>query len=268
MAPEASSDREKAPAPESGAELRGQVRLRREPRFPWVPVGLAVMAVIGGAFALVRVPSAKVEQAPDRVPSARVGLGRLSTRGADEATREEAALRDPTPLFLPTVWNAGASVRPPEIATGPETRFQDYPAKLTNPASGLQLGFEPNVDLPRSPAEGLRVGDRLNPYGAVGRKVVPLVSLAQRLGQIDVVRTKDGVVVISESLAIRPELVAPDWKPMVLLVGVDSLGLVGSTIVSSSGVEDWDAIMRLFLEKTFRLGERLSPGFYRVIVGP
>ena len=51
------------------------------------------------------------------------------------------------------------------------------------------------------------------------------------------------------------------------------LGIVGDPIlmVGSEGEEmdeKVDAFFRSFLVKSFRLGERLNPGRYRVLVGP
>jgi len=44
-------------------------------------------------------------------------------------------------------------------------------------------------------------------------------------------------------------------------------GLVGLPSVSlSSGAEAIDAFFRDFLVRQFRIGERLAPGFYRVVI--
>jgi hypothetical protein len=50
---------------------------------------------------------------------------------------------------------------------------------------------------------------------------------------------------------------------------VSSAGLIGDPIlVTGSGWEEVDTFFRSYLVKTFRLGERLNPGRYRVLVGP
>ena len=46
-------------------------------------------------------------------------------------------------------------------------------------------------------------------------------------------------------------------------------GLAGPLVVTeSSRVEEVDAHFRRQLRQVFRLGERLAPGVYRVVVGP
>jgi len=39
-------------------------------------------------------------------------------------------------------------------------------------------------------------------------------------------------------------------------------------LTSSSDSEEVDSFFRSYLVKTFRLGERLNPGRYRILVGP
>jgi hypothetical protein len=60
---------------------------------------------------------------------------------------------------------------------------------------------------------------------------------------------------------------------MEFLVVVSSSGIVGDLVQMPSSVlgevdEKADAFFRSYLVKTFRLGERLNPGRYRVVVGP
>jgi hypothetical protein len=53
------------------------------------------------------------------------------------------------------------------------------------------------------------------------------------------------------------------------IVAINPAGIVGAPILASgSGWEEVDAFFRTYLVKTFRVGERLSPGQYRVVVGP
>ena len=64
-----------------------------------------------------------------------------------------------------------------------------------------------------------------------------------------------------------------DFAPVEYLVAVSSAGIVGDPIllVGSEGEamdEKVDTFFRSYLVKTFRLGERLNPGRYRVLVGP
>jgi len=60
-----------------------------------------------------------------------------------------------------------------------------------------------------------------------------------------------------------------EWQPAEFLVCVTAEGLLGTPVETvSSDVEDVDVFLRDYLANTLRLGERLAPGMYRVIVGP
>jgi len=227
-------------------------------------MGLLVCAGV----ALIRFPRPTEISSASKAANNYVGLGRLDPTDSDEVTHEDATLRDPTPLFLPTEWNAGNLVRPPSLAVGPDTRFQNFPPKLTQPDSGVRMAFDPTVTNPSTPAAGLRVGERQDPYGAIGRSDRVTDAIGQRFGFIEVIAAKDGRQVIAQAIAPLLGRTSPEWQPMELLVGVSPSGLEALTVISSSGLEEWDQFMAIFLKNTFRLGERLRPGFYRVSVGP
>lgn len=56
---------------------------------------------------------------------------------------------------------------------------------------------------------------------------------------------------------------------MEFLAVVSSAGLIADPVlVNGSGWEEVDNFFRSYLVKSFRLGERLNPGRYRVLVGP
>jgi len=60
-----------------------------------------------------------------------------------------------------------------------------------------------------------------------------------------------------------------DYAPLEFLVVISSAGMVGEPVLTTgSGWDDVDIFFRTYLVKTFRLGERLNPGRYRVLVGP
>jgi hypothetical protein len=59
------------------------------------------------------------------------------------------------------------------------------------------------------------------------------------------------------------------WAPLEFLATVEAAGLVAPlTLTGRSGVDEVDAFFRNYLVRTFRLGERLPPGFYRITVSP
>ena len=253
--------------PEGPAE--SATRAGRNEKFPWITVGLAITAFFFGSVMLIRAPDEgriSTDPATTRTP---VGLTKIDPTSTDEVTREEAIFRDPTPLFLPTPWNAGFDVAPPQgLASGPDSRFEDYRPKMTNSDSDVRLAFPPSVEVPLSPAGGLRVGERTNLYGAIGRREVPVEPFSARICFIEVVAVRDGRPVLAEAIQMMDAVPTSDWQPMELLVAIDATGLVGAVVVVGSGDETWDNSVRRYLAKQFRLGERLRSGFYRVSVGP
>jgi len=226
------------------------------------------MTLLLGAVMLIRAPGGGEDSTDPAVTRTYVGLTKIDPNSTDDVTREEAIFRDPTPLFLPTPWNAGFDVAPQGLASGPDSRFEDYRPKMTNSESDVRLAFPPIVEVPSSPAGGLRVGERTNNDAAIGRREVPLEPFAARICFIEVVELRDGRRVLAESIRTMEATPTSDWQPMELLVAVEATGLVGSVVVVGSGDEKWDSSVRRYLAKQFRLGERLRSGFYRVSVGP
>jgi len=70
---------------------------------------------------------------------------------------------------------------------------------------------------------------------------------------------------------ILPPMILPtdNWHPLELIGVINRAGMVGQlSLVESSGVDEVDSIFRNYLAQTLHLGERLTPGFYRILVGP
>jgi hypothetical protein len=103
-----------------------------------------------------------------------------------------------------------------------------------------------------------------------GRSPVQVAVLPVRGGFISVVTLRTGLEVLAEAL---PAEASPpggkSWEPLELLAAVDVAGLAAPLVITtSSRVENVDAHFRDFLARTFRIGARLPPGFYRIVVGP
>jgi len=87
---------------------------------------------------------------------------------------------------------------------------------------------------------------------------------------IEIIATGTGRLVRAEVLPadipVPPEV---PWQPLEFLVAVDPSGLVRPPVMmSGSRVQEVDVFFERYLAKTYRLGEILLPGFYRVVVGP
>lgn len=200
-------------------------------------------------------------------PAPAVGLTRLDGSAADALVREQAELFDPTPLFLPTHWNAQPRGLPVDVAREPGAAFADFPSKLAFAESALALNLPTSVTMPVRPVEALGVGTPVRPLLGLGRVDLATEPLAARGGFVEVQSAGTGERILAQALAAAAP--AGDWAPLEFLVAINASGLVGPPqLTRSSGSDLVDAYFRTFLVDNFRLGVRLPPGFFRVSVGP
>jgi hypothetical protein len=195
---------------------------------------------------------------------------------ANSPLSEQVKMRDTTPLFLPTEHNAAATTLP---RREPGRAFLDRDTlKLSIGEGGLNLSraLPPVVALggkstalarPEDVLTTDSPGEMLMGFGRIDIRVAPM---PPRGGFIEVIATATGHTVLAQSL---PAEVAPPtdkpWQPMEFLAAVDPAGLVGPLLLTDdSRVEEVNVHFRNYLVRTFLLGERLPPGFYRVIIGP
>ena len=201
----------------------------------------------------------------------------LGTADASKgAMGEQAALQDTMPLFLPTEHNA--TVREVPRREPGKTFFDNDTLKLNFGDAGLNLiesmpptatlnGKAPAEAAPQDALEPGVGGQMLTGFGRANDQVSPL---PPRGGFIEVIAASTGLKVLAETLSPGD---APqtdkEWQPLEFLAAVDAAGLVGPLMLTEgSRVEEVDAYFRKFLALTYRIGARLPPGFYRVIVGP
>ena len=183
--------------------------------------------------------------------------------------RNEAALTDPTPLFLPTEWNAGQNALPASAQREPGGSFQGYPAKLAFAEEGLSLSFPTEVVIPSGPADAL-ASDRLGQsFPGVGRTDQVISQLSNRKAFIEIQAAGSGQRILTQALADANPPGGSGWWPLEFLVAVDAMGLVGPPMLTeSSRVSMVDAYFQNYLVKTLHAGERLAPGYYRICIGP
>ncbi|MEO6875037.1 MAG: hypothetical protein ABI222_09460 [Opitutaceae bacterium] len=182
--------------------------------------------------------------------------------------KNDAALTDPTPLFLPTEWNAGQNALPANTQREPGGSFQGYPAKLIFAETELKLNFPSAVTVPARPADAL-ASDRSNLlFLGVAQTDPAITQLVYRSGFIEILEAHSGQRVMAQPLSdARPP--SGVWQPMEFLLAVDAMGLVGPpTLTESSRVAAVDGYFENYLVKTLHAGQRLPPGFYRVCIGP
>lgn len=237
----------------------------------WLWAILGAMAVIAFVLMLFR-PSLKeitVTPQPTAHPVPAVGLAQLGGRDEDALLREEATMRDPTPLYLPTRWNAGEDVLPTDFRREFGTSFQGYPPKLTYTESALNLNLPAAIDVPSGPADAFATDKPERPYFGFGQADREIPNVTPRRAFVDVSTAASGKSVIAEALqdANLPSDVV--WQPLEFLVAIDRTGVVRPPVMTeSSRVAAVDSYFAEYLVNGLHIGERLSPGFYRVAIGP
>jgi hypothetical protein len=234
----------------------------------------AVVAAAAGALALV---AALVLRAPSPKPASSVaGAGGRPAPIAFEplsgATGDEALLRDPTPLFLPTRWNAAQGVRPDRALREPGEAFAGFGAKFVFGENQAELALPSVVVVPEHPAAAIRPSDWQAPFLGLGRTDAMVVPLPARTARLEVRFCRDGRQVVEQELAEIVPFGAQDWQPLEFGVAVAAGGAIGApALVTSSGVEVVDEYFQEYLATRSMLGKRLSklrPGVYRIVIGP
>jgi hypothetical protein len=232
----------------------------------WLFASVGAVALVTGLLLLFRAPrGAALTSQPAKVVVAMTSSPSL---------HDEAEVFDPTPLFLPTKFNAAPKgVEMPEFGAA----FPNYLPKLGFDISGLKLDGlslpKPVAD-PPSPATAPGAVLTMPSAGALasgfGRTESVLPALSARGGYVEIVSARTGQRVASEALAAsaRPPGNSP-WAPLEFVAAIEPAGLLGSLVLTArSGVEEVDAFFQNYLARTWRLAERLPPDFYRISVGP
>jgi hypothetical protein len=235
-------------------------------RAGWWVAGLTVLLALLSLAVLLRPLSGGFDQ-PARSAVPRVSM---APPRSDSWLHDQATFFDPTPLFLPTEWNTNQGPLPAAVQPRPGQVFPDFGAQLTYGRAELALPIAPTEPPPQDPLDLLKTRS-LDPFLAFGRADVPIEPLAPRTAMLEIREVGTGRTVRVPNLAAN--VVLPDgraeWQPAEFLVCVTAEGLLGKPVETvSSNVEDVDVFLRDYLAGTLRLGERLAPGMYRVIVGP
>ncbi len=227
-----------------------------------------IYATLGGVVALLAisqlfrgpgVTQVKTVKSPPR-PAAGIQIIPLK--------KNDTVLTDPTPLYLPTEWNAGQNALPANTQREPGGSFQGYPAKLAFAESELKLRLPAPVTVPARPADAVALDRSSQSFLGVGQVDQVVTQLTDRKAFIEIVDSKSGRQLFSQAIGdANPP--AGAWEPLEFLVAVDPMGMVGPPVLTeSSRVAAVDAYFQNYLVKTLHAGQRLAPGFYRVSIGP
>ncbi|MCF7687900.1 MAG: hypothetical protein K9M98_01275 [Cephaloticoccus sp.] len=248
--------------------------MTRQPGFERRVWWIAGLAAVVGSISLTLLLSYRspIEGAPPQLvktsQNTEIGLTRLVQTSESNLVAAEAEFFDPTPLFLPTKWNTGQNVLPSNILRDPGQMFQDFPSRLVFVSEGLGLEFPNNTQIPDKSIDTIQILDSKIAFAGIGRGDALPAVLKERSGFMEITDVNGGKRVLTE---ILPPMILPtdNWHPLELIGVINRAGMVGQlSLVESSGVDEVDAIFRKYLAQTLHLGERLTPGFYRILVGP
>lgn len=226
------------------------------------------IAVTGAAVAVGAVVMLFREPATLRTPPEKFRVKRTVTlvNDKDKALSDESILLDPTPLFLPTRWNATQREISPREPGG---IFQGYDTpKHSFEENDLKLSLPAPIPVPTGVAEAVMAEAPAIPLVGFGRLDQPVVRPQSRGGYVEIVAAASGRQVLAQSIVGGPPVSDP-WQPIEFVAAVDAAGLIGPLVVTTrSGLEEVDSFFSNYLVRTLRLGSRLEPGFYRIYVGP
>lgn len=195
-----------------------------------------------------------------------VQLAGAGTAQGSRILQEKAEFMDPTPLFFPTEWNYGQRPLIEGRLRQPGQVFGSFEPKLTVAEQNIaSYGTEAAV-VPEKLSDVLVQGNEA-PFAGMGQGGIQKSTLPVRAGYLEIRKLGQMDNTIEQSLTgIQPP--RSDFTPIEFLVVVGPSGLIGELIlVSGSGWDEVDAFFRNYLAKSYHLGERLSPGRYRVLVG-
>jgi len=196
------------------------------------------------------------------------GFSAPTTRPAvrlKQVIADEAALLDKTPLFLPTVWNTAVK----EIGL-PKSGgvFADFPAKHAFDVGDIN-SLSPNINADLGKIEILDLAPGGSVFMGLGRQEKPEIVRKRPGARIEVFDARFGRKFWSADLATSPIPKSVIWQPFEFMAMVDPAGLVGPLVTTSpAGSDEVETILQKHLTQILKVGVRLDPGVYRIVLGP
>jgi hypothetical protein len=231
-------------------------------------VGATAMIVLAGVgwWIWSERTTATSEGAVSRAPEPFVQIAGSGGAAADRVLRERAEFFDPSPMFLPTDRNAGQGSLPPRLVVQPGQVFLDFPAKWRVVEANLPSYGSEAVTAPEGLTDVMARASEA-PFAGLGETAAPRRRVEPRAAFLEV-KSMDGSALIGVALT---DAAAPrsDFAPLEFLATISAAGLVVEPVlVTGSGADEVDSFFRTYLARSFRLGEKLAPGVYRVAIGP
>ncbi len=230
-------------------------------------IGAAVAFILmAGAAAMVRVPDAPATTTPTAPPA--LTVARLADFPRDGALREQMALFDPAPLYLPRPGASGAFIDgAPSLPEGEIARA--VPPALVF-AENRPTDRLPRPSSPTTPEQAADLASAARWFSGLARgpDVTPAIASSyspsctlRRIGEAD-----DIAVV---SLSLPATMSATQWAPFEFTVLVDAAGSALVTAAATGSVaDDLEESIRERLRTDIVPPLRLRPGLYRAFVTP
>lgn len=242
---------------------------RMAENFPWGATTVVAAVVVLGGLALIQTPGLPGGTFGGEKP-ATAGILLTDMSQADEAgTLEgELALKDPTPLFLPTNYNSGQVDLAMTVERAPGSSFAEFSPKLVFSGAASDLDIPAVVEVPGTAVGALQQMEAPVSGAELSRRDVGAKTLPGRRGVLKVLTVAGGEIVHEEVLdvsEVREVLEAP--VEALLAVNTEGWWLQPTVVESPAGVPVDFAEINLLLREA-RLGSVLRPGFYRILLGP
>lgn len=163
----------------------------------WIWAGLGAIAVVLVFLILFRAPVEPAVERGSALAKERAPVAAVPQVGFRRVAPEEAALVDPTPLFLPTAWNtAQKEVALPKVGGA----FADYPARFTYDEMEFR-SLAPKKDSAVDVSGALALNSPGVALLGIGRSPVDLPAQSRRSAFYEVAPAAGGRVVLAEALA-------------------------------------------------------------------
>lgn len=236
---------------------------------PWIGLSILVTGILVALLGLVRGESwsgAIHQLAPSG--NAGVVLTNIQTRDRVAGLRGELALKDPTPLFLPTKWNSGQVEDGMDAELTLGASFGEIGPELIFPDAANTIAIPDGVEVPSTALSTVERIDQSMGHGELTRRERNPQRLGDRLGYAEVL-TIDSSKVIHQRVLTQGMVPYAVKDPVEAVLAVNAAGVwVRPTVIEAAegASVDFEEINSVL--KALHLESILGPGIYRILLGP
>lgn len=184
---------------------------------------------------------------------------------ASEVLRQQAALQDSSPLFLPTSWNiAATSFVLSEVVAEPDI-FSSFEEEITASEEAFRGAREPVREIAPLPAMSVGEPQMLSLFG---RQQLPVDPLSRRQGAWQATNLLNGDSSFGADIASIDGLgEASLFEPATFLVRTTTAGPLGAPfLLKGAGNDRLDDVLSRYIQT--KIAPTLPPGYFQVTIGP